>query len=205
MCPQRLFKMNNRVVSALMAMCLVSALALASGVSADEHAILSGDSYAVEVSLSFTESLEYSWTCDVPLDFVVEDPMGGVYTHVADEESWSAFIIAFTSGTYTLTWTNNGTTVAHLSFDLSDSYGQVEEGISALVWGAIIAVIVIIGVIVVVVIVVVMGGRKTPPQPVMGPQPQMAAQALATGHCPSCGNQIDPNASFCAKCGTRYR
>lgn len=205
MCPQRLFKMNNRFVSAFMALCMVLVLAVASGVSADEHAILSGDSYSVEVSLSLAESFEYSWTCDVFLDFVVEDPTGSVYTSLTDVNSWSGFIVAFTSGVYTLTWTNNGTTVAHLDFTLSDSYGQVEEGLSVLVWGVIIVGIVLIAVVVIVVIVVVMGGRKAPVQPVMGPQPQMTAQAAATGHCPTCGNQIDPNASFCAKCGMRYR
>jgi amino acid transporter len=197
--------MRNGVVSALVALCLVSVLALASVVSADEHAILSGDSYSVEASLSLAETLDYSWTCDVLLDFVVEDPTGGVYTYVTDEDSWSAFIIAFISGTYTLTWYNNATTVAHLDFTLSDSFGEVEEGLSMMVWAAIIAGIVILAVVVIVVIVVVMGGRNAPAQPVMGPQPQMTAQAVATGHCPTCGNQIDPNASFCAKCGTRYR
>ena len=205
MCSQRLLKMRNSVVSALAAMCLISVLALASSASAEEHAILSGSSYSIEVDLSLAESLEYSWTCDVMLDFTVEDPNGDIYTTVTDRESWSSFVVAFVSGTYTLTWTNEGLTVAHLSYDLSSTSSQVEEGMSFLVWGAIIGVIAIVAVIVIVVIVVVMGGRKAPPQPVMGPQPQMAAQAIATGHCPTCGNQIDPNASFCAKCGTRYR
>ena len=88
------------------------------------------------------------------------------------------------------------TTVAHLDFTLSDSYGQVEEGLSVLVWGVIIVGIVLIAVVVIVVIVVVMGGRKAPVQPVMGPQPQMTAQAAATTARPTRAAVIRSRASW---------
>jgi hypothetical protein len=197
--------MKTRTLSFLAALCLASVLALSSSVSATEHAIPAGDSYSVEVEMSIWEPFTYSWSSDVPLTFTVEDPLGNEVPYQTGATSGSGILPAYASGTYTLTWTNNGLTLAHLSFDLSGAFAEVEEGLSILMWTVVIAVIVVVAVVVIVVIVVVMGGKKAPPQPVMGPQPQMAAQALATGHCPTCGNPIDPNAMFCQKCGTRYR
>jgi hypothetical protein len=192
-------------MSALAVLCLVSVLALSSCVSAEERAILPGDSFAVEVDLDLFEVFTYSWSCDVQLDFTVTDPLGNDMPYDVGATSGSGTIPSWTSGTYTLTWDNDGSSIAHLSFDLSDTFSEVENAMSALLWGLIIAAIVIVAVIVIVVIVVVMGGKKTAPPQQMGAPPPMAPQALATGHCPTCGNQIDVNASFCAKCGTRYR
>lgn len=197
--------MKTRALSVLAALCLIAVLALSSTVSAADHAIPPGDSYSVEVELSIFDPFTYSWSSDVPLDFSVQDPLGNEYPYQTDATSGSGILPAYSSGTYTLTWTNGGLTTAHLSFDLSGTFSEVEEGISMLIWTVIIAGIVVVAVVVIIVIVVVMGGKKAPPQPAMGPQPQMASQALATGQCPTCGNQIDPNAMFCQKCGTRYR
>ncbi len=184
---------------------MVSVLALASSASAEERVIQPGTSFSVEVELSFMEVFTYSWTSDEPLDFVVEDPVGTEYVTLSDVESYSGMLPSYTAGTYTLTWTNPGSALAHLDFDLSGAYGEVEEGLSMLMWAAVIGGIVVTAIIVIVVIVVVMGGKKAPQQQAMGPPPQMAQQAMATGHCPTCGNTIDPNTSFCSKCGTRFR
>lgn len=197
--------MNTRIVSTLVTLCLVSVLSLASTVSAEEHAIQSGDSYSIEVELSFMEMFSYSWTSDVGIDFLIEDPVGNSYLSIEDTTSWSSVLPAITAGTYTLIWTNNAISIAHLSFDVSGTFNEVEQGITTMIWVGVIVGIIIIGVIVVVVIILVGGKKKAPTQTMMGPQPQMAAQALATGHCPTCGMQIDPNAAFCSKCGARFR
>lgn len=196
--------MNTKIVSAIASLCLVAVLALSSCVSADERAISPDDHFAVEVDLDLLEVFTYSWSSDVPLTFTVTDPLGNEIPYETGATYGSGSIPSWSSGTYTLTWFNYGSTVAHLSFNLSETFDEVEGVMSALLWGLIIAAIVIVAVIVIVVLVVVRPGKKAPAQPMPMP-PQMASQALATGHCPTCGNAIDVNASFCPKCGTRYR
>lgn len=189
------------------ALCLVSALALASNVLAAERTIEPNSSFSIDVELSFMEFCSYEWTSDVPLDFTVYDPEGLSFPYEIDATIADGEIIGYRTGTYTLTWSNDASTTAHLSFDVSDSYKEsgVEEAMSAFMWAMIIVGIIIVAVVVIIVIVVVMGGKTKHAQPPMGPPPQMATQAMVTGHCPTCGTQLDPNASFCSKCGTRYR
>lgn len=178
-------------------------MAFSSSVSAEERAIPAGDSYAVEVELSLLEYFTYSWSSDVQLNFVVTDPLENEVPYETAATSGSGIIPSYTSGTYTLTWSNEGSSIAHLSFDLSGSFAEAEAALSMVFWMLIIAIIVIIAIVVIVVILVV-GRRRAPTQPSMMPPP-VASQALATGQCPTCGRPIDPNAAFCSNCGTRYR
>ena len=195
--------MNRKSVSALAAFCLVSVLAFSSSVSAEERAIPADDSYAVEVELSLLEYFTYSWSSDMQLTFTVTDPTGTEVPYETAATSGSGIIPSYTPGTYTMTWFNYGSSLAHLSFDLSGSFEEAEAALSFVLWALIIAAIVIVAIVVIVVIVVV-GRKKSSTQPSMMP-PQVATQALTTGQCPTCGSQIDLNASFCSKCGTRYR
>lgn len=192
-----------RPLAVLSIVSLAFALSLSGNASAAERAITPGDSYSVEVELSFIQPLTYSWSSDVTLDFVIQDSSGVVVLSVDDSMSEDNMYVSLVSGTYTVTWSNDHSVVAHLTFTLSGAFEEVSEGLSMLMWGLIIAGIVIVAVVVIVVIVVVMGSRG-PSQPV-GPPAQTTSQALVTGHCPTCGNTIDPNTSFCAKCGTRFR
>lgn len=199
-----MLSMNTKIVSAIASLCLVTVLALSSCVSADERAILPDDHFAVEVDLSLLEILTYSWSSDVPLTFTITDPMGNEIPYDTGATYGSGSLPSWSSGTYTLTWFNYGSSVAHLSFNLSEPFNEAEGAMSALLWGLIIAAIIIVAIIVIVVIVVVMGGKKSPAQPMVAPPP-MGSQALATGHCPTCGNPVEKDASFCSKCGTRFR
>ncbi|MEW5747440.1 MAG: zinc ribbon domain-containing protein [Candidatus Thermoplasmatota archaeon] len=197
--------MRTRIFPALFALCIVSALALSANVSAEERAILAGDSYSIQVELEIFDISEYSWSSDVPLDFALIDPDGTEYISQTGAYSGTGWLPSYMSGTYTLTWENPGLTVAHLEFDVSGAFTEAEEAISFMTWALIIAAIVIVAVVVIVVVVVVMGGRKAPAPPAPGMQAPMAAQAMATGHCPVCGTMLDPNAAFCSRCGTRYK
>lgn len=201
----RMHHMSPKVVTALAAICLLSVLALPSCVSAVDHSIQPGDSYLIKVELSVFEIVTYSWDSSVPLTFTVEDSSGNLVTYLTETNATSGVGALPPPGTYTLKWQNNGASVAHLSFYVSDQFSEVEDAMSAFMWAMIIVGIIIVAVVVIIVIVVVMGGKTKHAQPPMGPPPQMATQAMVTGHCPTCGTQLDPNASFCSKCGTRYR
>jgi hypothetical protein len=194
----------GRKVSVCTIVCLAFALALSMNAAADEHAIPAGESYSLEVELSSGELFSYSWSSNVDLDFSVRDPSGIVVQSESSVDFDVDVLWPSTSGTYTLRWVNNEAVAAQLTYDLH-GFGYVEDAISWVFWGAVIAAIVIVSIVVIVVIVVVMGGRKTPAQQPAGPQPQAAAQAAATGHCPTCGTLLDPNASFCPRCGMRYK
>lgn len=197
--------MRTGIISALFAMCIVCALALSANVSAEERAILAGDSYSIQVDLDIFEVYTYSWSSDVPLDFTVIDPNSNEYDYQTGDYSGTGMLPSYMSGTYTLIWENPGLTVAHLEFDVSGTFSEAEDAISFMTWALIIAAIVIVAVVVIVVILVVMGGKKAPTPPAPGMQAPMAAQAMATGHCPVCGTMLDPNAAFCSRCGTRYK
>lgn len=200
--------MRANVLSALAVSCLVSALVVSSCVSAEERAILAGDSFSAEVELSMFDFLTYSWSSDHPLSFVITDPSGNQVPYGSNTTSGDSTLPMWASGTYTLTWYNYGLSTAHLSFDLSAPFSEVEvieETMWTLTLIGIIITVAAVAVVVVVVIVVVMGdGKKRSAPPAGAPSP-LASQALATGHCPTCGVQIDTSASFCAKCGTRFK
>lgn len=200
--------MRTNVLSAVAVLCLVSALAVSSCVSAEERAILAGDSFSVEVELSVLDFLTYSWTSDEPLSFVITDPSGNQIPYGTNTTSGDSTLPMLSSGTYTLTWYNYGSSTAHLSFDLSEPFSEadvIEETMWTLSLIGIIIAVALVAVVVIVVIVIVMSDKgKTPAPPAGGPSP-LASQALATGHCPTCGVQIDTSASFCAKCGTRFK
>ncbi len=200
--------MRTKVLSAVAVLCLVSALAVSSCVSAEERAILAGDSFSVEVELSMLGFLTYSWSSDEPLSFAITDPSGNQFPYGTNTTSGDSTLPLWSSGTYTLTWYNYGSSTSHLSFDLSEPFSEVdviEETMWTLTLIGIIIAVGLVAVVVIVVIVIVMSdkGKKSAP-PAGGPSP-LAAQALATGHCPTCGVQIDTSASFCAKCGTRFK
>lgn len=203
--PSRDIQMRVRLVAVLTVLSLAFAMALAGNASAAERAIQPGESYSVEIELSFIEPLTWSWSSDVSLDFAILDPSGTEVVNVSDSTSESDIYVSVVSGTYTVTWDNDHAVIAHLTFTLSAPFEDASEGLSALMWGLVIAGIIVVAVVVIVVIVVVMGSRKPQPQQPMGPPPQMTSQALASGRCPNCGTTIDPNTSFCARCGTRFR
>jgi uncharacterized membrane protein len=184
---------------------MASLLALSLNASAEDRAIRAGESLDITVDLSFGEIFSYSWSSDVGVDFVLKAPSGTAYMTVTDSTSWDGFLPVVETGAYTLTWTNNDIVIAHLEFDVSSPFDEVEQAMSTMVWILIIAGIVLVSIVVIVVILVVMGGKKAPAQPQVGPDPQMIAQGAATGHCPTCGVQMDPNAAFCSKCGARFR
>jgi hypothetical protein len=198
-------RLRTRIFSALFALCIVAALSLSANVSAEERAILAGDSYSIQVELDFLEFCDYSWSSDVPLDFTVLDPSSTEIIQQEDAYSGTGFVPSMTAGTYTLTWENPGLSVAHLEFDVSGTFSEAEEAISFVTWALIIGAIVIVAIVVIVVIIVVMGGKKAPAPPAPGMQAPMAAQAMATGHCPVCGTMMDPSAAFCSRCGTRFK
>lgn len=197
--------MRLRPLTVLSIVSLAIALAMAGNVSAAERAIQPGSGFTVEVDLSFIQPLAYSWSSDVSLEFVIRDPSDVVVASVTAATSANDIYMAAVSGTHTLTWTNQNAVVAHLTFTLSGPFDEVTEGLSALMWGLVIVGVVIVGVVVIVVIVVVMGSRRSRPQQPMGPLPPMPPQAVASGRCPACGTVVDPNTSFCSRCGARFR
>ena len=196
---------RTKIISALFALCIASVLVLPAAVSAEEHAIMSGDSYTVDFDLDMLDMFTYSWSSDVDLDFTVRDPNGDLYYSALDQDSYNGIIVAGLSGTYTMTWENNGLTTAHLEYDIAGAANEAENALSFVLWVVILAALIIVAIIVIVVVVVVMGKKKAPAQPAPGQQSPLAAQALATGHCPNCGTALDPNTSFCSRCGTKYK
>ncbi|MGD9963061.1 MAG: zinc ribbon domain-containing protein [Thermoplasmata archaeon] len=197
--------MRTNALSVLTVLCLMSALAVSSCASAESRAILAGDSYSVEVELSVLDFLTYSWSSDIPLSLTLQDPSGYEVPLGSNTTSGEGTLPSWEAGTYTLTWHNYASyATAHLDFDLSEPYDEsgVEDAMSAFVMIGIIVVVVLIAVVVVIVLVVVMGNKKEPAQQA---PPPMASRALETGHCPTCGSPIDKDASFCARCGAKFR
>jgi hypothetical protein len=118
--------------------------------------------------------------------------------------SYTDFFTAAESGTYTLKWTNDGSTTTTLTF--SSPFQEISHGFDMIFWGVVIGGIVIVAIIVLVVVLSLMKKSKVP-QPGMMPQvpAQYAAQVAASGKCPMCGMPVDPQGLFCEKCGARLR
>jgi flagellar basal body-associated protein FliL len=197
--------MRQRIIALALIACLSFALAFAANAAADQHTIPAGQSYTIEVELESGELFTYNWHSDVDLDFVVRDPSGLIVQSESDTDFDVDVLWPSTAGTYSLTWDNNGMVAASLTYELSGAISGVEKAFDWFLIGLIITAIIIAVVVVIVVVVVVMGGKKGAAQPPMGPPPQVASQAAATGHCPTCGTLLDPNAAFCPRCGTQYR
>ena len=178
-------------------------LAVSGNSVADTTVLDPGESHTEKLRVDSGEPVTYWWNSGSDLHFVLKNPSGSTMVDVTDT-SYTGFFGATETGTYTLKWTNDGTTATTLTS--SSPWQDTTHTFDVLLWGAIIGGIVIVTVIVIV--VVLMLRKKSPePQPGMMPQvpAQYAAQVAATGKCPMCGSPVDPQVMFCAKCGAKLR
>ena len=197
--------MRLKIAAIAMMSCLLCAFALAANVAADQQTIPANQSFVKDVELEAGVLFTYNWNSNVDLDFSIRDPQGVVVKSESSTDFDVDVLWPSTTGTYRLTWENENLVSAQLDYELQ-GMSVVEDALSFVFWMMIIAIIVIMVVVAIVVIVVVVGGKKKgAAQQPMGPPPLVVSQAAATGHCPTCGTALDPNASFCARCGTRYR
>jgi len=162
-----------------------------------------GDSHTEKMKVDSGELVTYWWTAGSNLHFVMKGPDGATIVDVTSS-AYDDFFTATQGGTYTLKWTNDGTTTTTLTF--SSPLRDIGHTFDVLFWGVVIGGIVIVAVIVLVVVLSLMKKSKAPQQGMM-PQvpPQYAAQVAATGKCPMCGMPVDPQGLFCAKCGAKLR
>ena len=173
--------------------------ALPANASAESRAIPAGGSFTRSVTVDASQLMPYSWSSDESLYFTVTDPDGIMITSMNSTFRVDV-LTASTSGTYSFTWQNLGTSSANLNYDLN----FIGHGISSLILGALIAVIVVI-VIIIVIVVVVMSAGRTKTQPAQLYAPVGPPMALVGGNCPMCGSPVDPQGTFCARCGARLR
>jgi hypothetical protein len=180
-------------------------LAVSGNTAADVTSVAPNASHTEKLKVDSGELMVFWWSSTSDLHFVMKDPAGTTVVDVTDN-SYSYDSSGFTAmgGTYTLKWTNDGTTSSILTF--SSPFQDIGHTFDVLFWGVVIGGIVIVAVIVLVVVLSLTKKSKTP-QPGMMPQvqPQYAAQVAATGKCPMCGMPVDPQGMFCAKCGARLR
>jgi len=192
-------KMTKWMIGIAVLALLLTALPL--NASANIVTIAPGDSYTKTVKASLNEIMPYVWSSDVTLHFTVTAPGSVVLT---DEDTYygSDVMTADQAGTYTFTWENTGSTAATLN--VMNFFSDVEHGISNFMWGLFIAVIVVI-VVIIVIVLVVMSGDKKKTQPIQQFGPMAPPMAPVGGNCPMCGNPVDPQGMFCAKCGAKLR
>jgi hypothetical protein len=202
--------MNLRVMTMKSAKILVGCLALTmlllavSGSSAAGIRTLApGDSHTVKLKVDSGELVTYWWTSNWDLHFVLKAPDGSTIVDVTST-AYDDFFTADQAGTYTLKWTNDGTSTATLTF--SSPLQDLSHGFDMIFWAVVIGGIVIVAVIVLVVVLSLTKKSRTP-QPGMTPQmsPQYVAQVAATGKCPMCGMPVEPQGMFCAKCGAKLK
>lgn len=162
-----------------------------------------GDSHTEKLKVESGELVTYWWNAGSNLHFVMKDPDG---TTVVDVTSTSHddFFTASQAGTYTLRWTNDGTTVTTLTF--SSPLQDIGHTFDVMFWGVVIGGIAIVAIIVLVVVLSLKKKSTAPPPGWVPPvPPQYAAQVAATVKCPMCGMPVDPQGMFCAKCGGKLR
>jgi len=172
---------------------------LPANASAESRAIPAGRSFTRNVTVDTGQFMPYSWSSNEGLYFTVTDPDGIVITSV-NNTFHVGVLTASTSGTYSFTWQNLGTSSANLNYDLN----FLGHGISSLILGALIGVIVII-VIIIVIVVVVMSAGRTKTQPAQLYAAVGPPMAVVGGNCPMCGSPVDPQGTFCARCGAKLR
>jgi hypothetical protein len=180
-------------------------LAVSGNADADFTSIAPGDSHTEKLKIDSGELIVMWWTSTTDLHFVMKDPDGITIVDMTDDSyTYPSSGLATKGGTYTLKWTNDGTTTSTLT--LASPFQAVGHTLNVIFWGAVIAGIAIIAVIVLVVVLSMMK-KSNAPQPGMMPQvpPQYAAQVAASGKCPMCGMPVDPQGMFCAKCGAKLR
>lgn len=193
---------------------LLIAVLMAPGALADTRSLDPGASFSVDYSADFGDRINYTWHTQQTGDlvrFVILEPSGDEIANLT-QSSWDNQIFVLDDGTYTFTWTNvesNEVTVIYTVNVWDIGVPDVGEALDAVVLGMIIAVIVIVVVIALIIVFVVMGDkRKQTQQPVYGPQgtaPGYQPAAAPPSMCPTCGSPVDPQASFCSRCGARFR
>ena len=178
-------------------------LAVSGSSAAGTSTLGPGDSHTEKMKVDSGELVTYWWNSGSDLHFVMKDPSGDTLVDVTDVY-YSGFFTAAESGTYTLKWTNDGTTTTTLTF--SSPFQEISHGFDMIFWGVVIGGIVIVAIIVLVVVLSLMKKSKAPQLGMMPQVPaQYAAQVAATGKCPMCGMPVDPQGLFCAKCGAKLR
>lgn len=203
---------NLRVITMKLARILVGCLALtmlllavAGNSAAGVDTIGPGASHTEKLKVDSGELVVYWWAATSDLHFVMKGPDGTTIVDVTDDSyTYDVSLIATQGGTYTLKWTNDGTTASVLTF--SSPLQDLGHTFDVLFWGVVIGGIIIVAVIVLVVVLSLTKKSRTP-QPGMTPQisAQYVAQVAATGKCPMCGMPVDPQGLFCAKCGAKLR
>lgn len=178
-------------------------LAVAGTSSASTSTLGPGESHTVKLKVDAGEFVTYVWSAGADLRFVMKSPDGTTMVDVTDT-TYDYFFTASQGGTYTLKWTNVGSTTTILTF--SSPLQEIGHTFDVIFWGVVIGGIVIVAVIVVVIVLSLMKKGRAP-QPGMTPQvtSQYAVQAAASGKCPVCGSPVEPQGMFCAKCGAKLR
>jgi len=180
-------------------------LAVSGNTAADVTSIAPNASHTEKLKVDSGEPIVMWWAATSDLHFVMKDPDGTTIVDITDSSyTYPSSGLATMGGTYTLKWTNDGTTTSTLT--LFSPFQDVRHTFNVLFWGVVIGGIVIVAVIVLVIVLSMMKKSKAP-QPGMTPQvsQQYAAQVAATGKCPMCGMPVDPQGMFCAKCGAKLR
>jgi hypothetical protein len=180
-------------------------LAVAGNSAAGVDTIGPGDSHTEKLKVDSGELVVFWWTATSDLHFVMKDPDGTTVVDITDNSyTYDSSFIETQGGTYTLKWTNDGTTSSVLTF--SSPFQDIGRTFDMIFWAVVIGGIIIVAVIVLVVVLSLTKKRRAP-QPGMTPQvsAQYVAQVAATGKCPMCGMPVDPQGLFCAKCGAKLR
>ncbi len=180
-------------------------LAVSGNSAAELKSLAPGDSHTVKLKVDSGELMVFWWTATTDLHFVMKDPAGATVVDVTDSTyTYEGTAFATLGGTYTLKWTNDGTTSSILTF--SSPFQDIGHTFDVILLGVIIGGIIIVAVIVLVVVLSLKKKSAAPPPGWVPPVPaQYAAQVAATGKCPMCGMPVDPQGLFCAKCGAKLR
>ncbi|OGS42478.1 MAG: hypothetical protein A3K67_06195 [Euryarchaeota archaeon RBG_16_62_10] len=189
------------------------ALMASPGVSADTRTLSPGVPFSVDANADFGDQVNYTWSTAPAgsiVRFVITDPDGDViYNQTMTGADSELFFLQ--EGEYTFTWTNLEPSSITLNYDVEVwdiGIPNVGDAFDAALFVAIIGVVVVAVVIAIVIYLVFVGGKKKQAQqPVYGSQgPGPVYQAPQTpGVCPTCGSPVEPQASFCSRCGARFR
>lgn len=152
-------------------------------------------------NLSDGDTITGDWSSDGTLIFVLAGP-GDSSISTSTGTNGIIFHLCMDDGSYVLTWTNLGTSAVVLTYDVTTTGagGILDDIGNAILIGLLVFVAVIVIVIVIVVFVVLRGKKSK--QAVAGPA---AVTPPVGGNCPVCGMPVDPQVSFCAKCGAKLR
>ncbi len=183
------------------------ALSLSGFAGAVSDTLSPGETITELVEADDGDWIDYSWTSDSAVVFVLRDP-----NNVAQETSTATtdfgMYVAEMDGTYTLTWTNNGGSDVTINYEVDMIPFGNGEGFFDDIFRTIliVAVVIVVVVVVIVVLVVYFGTKKKKEAQQFAPPPMVAGPPGAPlTNCPRCGVPLDQSGAFCQKCGARVR